>query len=87
MNNELLVKCKIEKVWKALKQMHPIKSPGLNGMSLIFYQKYWDIVGTDVVNYVLNTLNSGIMPCGLNETYICLILKVKSHKKLLNLDQ
>ena len=47
-------------------------------MSPIFYQKYWDLVGPDVVQCVLDALNFGVLPCGLNETYICLILKVKS---------
>ena len=30
----------------------------------------------------LNALNSGIMPCGINDTYICLIPKVKSPQKI-----
>ena len=49
MNDELLIEFKEEEVWKALQQMHPTKAPGLNGMSPIFYKKYWDIVGPDVV--------------------------------------
>ena len=31
---------------------------------------------------MLNTLNTGIMPPGLNETFICLIPKVKSPQKI-----
>ena len=37
MNNELLKEFMLEEVWRALKWMHPTKSPGLNGMSPIFY--------------------------------------------------
>ena len=51
-------------------------------MSPIFYQNYWDLVGTDVINCVLNVLNVGIFPRGLNETYICLIPKVKNPQKI-----
>lgn len=51
-------------------------------MSLIFYQKYWDLVGKNVTDCVLHTLNSGVMPIGLNETFICLIPKVKSPQKI-----
>lgn len=40
MNESLLVECKVEEVWKALKQMHLTKALGSDGMSPIFYQKY-----------------------------------------------
>ena len=82
MNAELIAEFKAEEVWNALQQMHPTKSPGLDGMSPIFFKNYWDIVGVEVVNCVLNALNSGRMPCGINDTYICLIPKVKSPQKI-----
>ena len=67
--------------------MHPTNAPSLDSMSPIFYQKYWDIVGSDVTKCVPNALNFGMMPIDLNETFICLIPKVKSpQKKSLNLD-
>ena len=62
--------------------MHPTKSPGPDGISPIFFKNYWDIVGVEVINCVLNALNSGIMPWGINDTYICLIPKVKSPQKI-----
>ena len=37
-----------EEVWRALMQMHPTKSPGPDGMSPLFFQKYWDVVGPQV---------------------------------------
>ena len=57
MNDELTKDFTMEEVRTALEQMHPTKAPGLDGMSTIFYQKYWDIVGSDVTNMVLNVLN------------------------------
>lgn len=77
MNEILLKEFKEDKVWSALKQMHPTKSSGQDSMSPIFYQKYWDVVGPSVINCVIQTLETGIMPSGLNDTYICLIPMVK----------
>ena len=82
MNMKLIADFRAEEVWSVLKQMHPTKSPGLDGMSPIFFKNYWDIVGSEVINCVLNALNFGIMPCGINNTYICLIPKVKSPQKI-----
>lgn len=83
MNVELLAKFKAEEVWRALNQMHPTKSPRPNGMSLIFYQKHWDVVffGSCVIFCVLDALIT-VLCRGINETYMCLILKVKHPQKI-----
>ena len=83
MNEELLAEFKAKEVWRALQQMHPTKALSSDGMSPIFYKKYWDIIGFDVVQCALDALNYGVLPCGLNETYICLIPKVKSPQKII----
>ena len=82
MNATLTANFKAEEVCNALQQVHPTKSPSPDGMSPIFYQKYWDVVGTNVIYCVLHTLNTGVMPFGLNETFIYLIPKVKSPQKI-----
>lgn len=55
MNEALLCEFRMEEVRLALNQMHPTKAPDPDGMSPIFFQKYWDIVGSSVVNSVLQT--------------------------------
>ena len=40
MNNSLLQLYSSNEINKALGQMHPLKSPGPDGMSLIFYEKF-----------------------------------------------
>jgi hypothetical protein len=75
MNARLSQEFKAEEVVLALNQMFPTKSPGPDGMSALFYQKYWHIVGTKVTSAVLEILNSGYMLKKINYTYIALIPK------------
>lgn len=42
----------IEEVFNVFKSMHPIKAPSLDEMHAVFYQRYWDIVGGDLVSLV-----------------------------------
>lgn len=82
MNALLVEEFKAEELRAALWQMHSTKSPGLDGMSPIFFQKYWSIVGPSVNKCVLHALNIGVMPNGINETYICLISKLKCPQRI-----
>lgn len=59
MNMELLQPFVGEEVRTALFQMHPSKSPGLDGMSPFFFQKFRHIIGGNVTEAVLSVLNSG----------------------------
>ena len=71
-----------EKVVIALKQIHPTKAPGPDGMSALFYQKYWNIMGNGITNMVLNVLNNNVSVAELNKTNISLIPKINSPKKM-----
>lgn len=68
----------MEEVEYALKNMAPLKSPGLDGFNPGFYQKYWHIVGSEVSSVVLNFLNNGIFDSSINYSFIVLIPKVKN---------
>ena len=71
-----------EEVVTALKQIHPTKAPGPDGMSVIFYQRYWDIVGSSVTNMVLNVLNNNLPISEINKTNISLIPKKNNPTKM-----
>lgn len=75
MNMILDVEFTQEEVFSALKQMHPIKAPGPVGMTPIFFQKYWDVMGQEVTNAALSTLQACTFPPNLNHTLITLIQK------------
>ena len=76
-----------EEVEVVLKQMHLIKALGSEGMTAVFYQNFWDIVGNDVANMVLNVLNFDVANmvlnvlnfdmsmADINKTYITLVPK------------
>ena len=81
MNQSLIKEFTKEEVVAALKQMHPTKAPGPDGMSAIFFQKYWNVVGNDVTSMVLNVLNCNKSIVEINKTYITLVPKIKSPSK------
>ena len=75
MNTELTKTFTRDEVIIALKQLHPTKAPGPDGMSAIFFYKYWDILGSNITNMVLNVLNSNMPIAEINKTNIALIPK------------
>ncbi|XP_048611432.1 uncharacterized protein LOC125585793 [Brassica napus] len=74
-NENLTVPVTEWEVKLALFAMHPEKAPGPDGMTALFYQKFWDIVKDDLTLMVNNFLIEGTVVNGLNDTNICLIPK------------
>ena len=61
MNSLLFAEFTVAEVKRAIHQMGPLKALGPDGMSLIFYQKYWHIVGPTVTEEVLSCLKDGAL--------------------------
>ncbi|XP_019181782.1 PREDICTED: uncharacterized protein LOC109176840 [Ipomoea nil] len=77
-NDDLLRPFDKTEVKAALTAMFPDKAPGPDGMNPGFYQNYWDVVGEDVSEFIVNCLNTRSFPTNLNDTDIVLIPKKKN---------
>lgn len=78
MNRDLLNTFSVEEVYGVLHDMAPLKAHGLDDFTAGFFQKNWSIVGKDICQAILSTLNSGVLPPFLNRTNIALIPKIKN---------
>ncbi|KAL5555276.1 hypothetical protein UlMin_037512 [Ulmus minor] len=76
MNNCLLKPFNEDEVKAAVFGMNPTKAPRFDGMPALFFQKYWQFVGQDVIRTCLGLLNSNCNVGMLNKTIISLIPKV-----------
>ena len=85
MNDSLLKDFTADEVRRALDNIGDLKTPGPDGMSAIFYKKFWDIIGDQIVMEVLGVLNGGPVPSEWNETTIVLIPKVNRPEQVKDL--
>ena len=77
MNDFLTKEVTREEIKTAVFQMSPYKSPGSDGFSACFYQKYWHVVGEDVCLVVMEFMKGKGDLKSINQTLIALIPKVK----------
>lgn len=84
MNEVLDAPFTAQEVERALSMMGANKAPGPDGFTARFFQTHWGVIGNSVANAVLNFLNGGLMPEGVNQTTIVLIPKIKNPQELKN---
>lgn len=77
MNDTLLSPFTRQEVEKAIAQMFPTKTLGLDGYPALFYQCYWEIMGQNTISNCLNILNKRVSIKEWNTTNIVLISKTK----------
>ncbi|KAG7551546.1 Reverse transcriptase zinc-binding domain [Arabidopsis thaliana x Arabidopsis arenosa] len=85
MNVELTRTVTAEEVKIAAFSIRGDSTPGADGMSGLFYQAYWDIVGPQVVTEVQQFFQSGSLPHEWNFTQICLIPKKPNPSRMTDL--
>lgn len=82
MNVDLDRPLEANEVRVALKQMESNTAPGPDGSPPLFYKQFWDGVRSEVSDAVLSVLNLGKIPEALNHTFLTLIPKVKSARRV-----
>ena len=83
MNSRLLQDFQASKVEQALKQMHPMKALGPDGMPPLFYQHFWPTVNFIVIQTNLDFINNGAAPPKFHETHV-LIPIIKNPKRVMD---
>ncbi|XP_031101846.1 uncharacterized protein LOC116005747 [Ipomoea triloba] len=75
MNTALLRPIEPEEVKNAVFSMAPDKAPGPDGMTPAFYQSFWSVVGSDLINFVTSCFANCVFPPGANDINVVLIPK------------
>lgn len=71
-----------KEVIDALSSMSPLKSPGPDGLPVLFFQKFWHSIGPNVVSSVLDFLNHKKLPENINYTFVVLLPKIKKPSRM-----
>ncbi|KAA3460789.1 reverse transcriptase [Gossypium australe] len=70
MNQSLIAPYTEDEIVEALKGMGPTKASGFDGFPVIFYQKFWHIVGKDTCDFCMEVLNCGRSLKEINKTVL-----------------
>ena len=82
MNTSLDKPFEADEVKKALFQMSLSKAPGVDGFTVSFFQRHWEVIKDDLVPAILDFVNGGEIPSGFNNTSITLIRKVRNPQSI-----
>lgn len=85
MNKNLTAKISKEEVREAIFSINGESAPGPDGMTGIFFQKFWHIVGEAVTVEIQEVFEKGCLPRDWNFTYLCLIPKIPNPENMSDL--
>ena len=74
-NADLVAQLTFEEFTAAVKEMHPNKASGPDGLNPAFFQQFWAMLGKEVFECCMEWLNSCSFPANLNDTNVVLIPK------------
>ncbi|GMI64491.1 hypothetical protein HRI_000118400 [Hibiscus trionum] len=76
MNVVLMEKFTKDDVLEAVRSMGPLKAAGDDGLGVIFYQRFWHILGDEVATFCISAAEGNEDLAAINRTHIVLIPKV-----------
>ena len=76
MNQSLIRSVTAEEIKKAAFDVKGSSAPGEDGLTGLFYQRFWHIIGPNLVTEIQEFFRSSVMPEGWNHTQISLLPKV-----------
>lgn len=71
-----------DEIKKAAFDVKGSSAPGEDGLTGIFYQRFWHIVGPGLTAEIQEFFQSSIMPEGWNHTQISLLLKIPNPSQM-----
>ena len=84
MNDKLTKAVEEDEIHDALFSMNPEKAPGQDGMSPLFFQRFWRTIKSDIIPAIKAFFNSEFMLKSINHTVISLIPKILHPTSLKN---
>ena len=69
---------------QAMRHIKKNKSPGLDGLTIEFYEKFWSLLGPIIVNVYNNSYDNEILPKSLRTSVMNLIFKKGSRDNIAN---
>jgi len=85
MNAQLMSEFSEEEIKQALFAIGDLKAPGPDGLPVVFYQTFWDVVGVRLTREVMEVLKGGRIPASWNEATIALIPKTEKPERVTDL--
>lgn len=73
-----------EEIKQAIEEINPDKASDPDGMTSLFFNKFWDVTANDIITMVKEFFSSDKFDPRLNQTNICLILKTKRPRDMKN---
>ena len=82
MNQDLTKEVTEEEIQNVVFAINPESAPGPDGFTAFFFQKYWSVVKSQILQEIFDFFRTGVLPQEWNHTLICLIPKISPPQRM-----